>query len=526
MAEEKRRRSSIIVTRHMRITDHLSNASGWSALRSFFQGCGNSGYLAVRQYRAGGDTVLDNPFTSTYRPLNVHDHSNYKGLCGMAERQGIANGYIFKSRHTDYNMRKPKVGGYLATEGISFPEVPGNIIGTVAEQIAIMQGYFQAMINKDHGTYDYRNHFKWALAVEEVWPELYSSEITDTFESDRHTVDAKKLQEQMWKHGRDGYGGIMGRGENINDWSLTPFITSELGEPQYAVIKNRVTAQVVGDFGQYHPSDIFEKRPDTYGERRAGTDNPPIHNRYLRHRVVHNAGSKDAKYRSTPGILDEMMGQCYGLQGGGTLDETYWDKTTNSDFTINKFGTTTPLNAAKFSRFVGITLPNASGRRDRRRGFNDSNFFAALTDNERVIGVSDGVHTHRYSWGLPLELVMLNPLMSWNPHGIPRKGDPTEGRTRDGRTPETAFSGYRERNFHYLTPDAFYNGSDPVDPADTRTARWMLDSMGVPQLCRSSGPWIVLPPIANVSERVRGRFIIHEDAIQSPAMAQALDLRD
>ena len=443
----------------------------------------------------------------------------------MAERQGMANGYIFKSRHTDYNMRKPKPGPYLATESIIYPEVPGDIVGTVAEQIARMQGYFQAMVDKDYSTYDYRNHFKWALAVEEVWPEVFSSTVTDTFDSDRHTIDAEKIQEQVWMHWKDEYGGIMGRGENNSLWPIVPFVTSEEGDPEYGVIKNRVTAQVVGNFGQYHPADIFENRPDTYGQRRAGTDNPPTHNRYLRHRVVHSKTSKAARYRSTPGILDAMMGECYGIQGGGTLEEVYWDKTSNSDFKVNKFGTTTPLNAAKFSRFVGIALPNASGRRDRRRGFNDSNLFTSLTNNESVVGVSDGTHMHRYTWGLPLELVMLSPLMSWNPHGIPRKADPTNGRTRDGLTPETAFTGYSERNYHYLTPDEFYSGSDPADPADTRTARWMQDYMGIPKLCRSSGPWIVLPPIANVSERVRGRYVICEDAIQTPAlaMAQALE---
>ena len=506
--------------------DWLSIASQWVALRAYFQGVGNSGYLGVRQYSGGGDTVLDNRFTVGYGPLNVHDHSNHKDLCGMAERQGLCNGYIFKSRHTDYKLKRPKSGGtYLETEDIAYPTVPASVTGTVAQQITEMQNYFQAMLDQNHSVYDYRTHFEWALAIEEVWPEVFSETLTDTFDSDRHTVDASSTQEQVWKHWRDEYGGIMDRAENINVWPIIPFITSETGAPELAIIKNRVTAHVVGNFGDYHPNDILSPREDIYTERRAGATPPAAHSRYLRHRVNFSSGSSTATQRGDPGILDELMYKCYGIEAGGTLTETYWDKTASADHNVLEHGTANNLNAAKFSRFVGLDIPNASGRLDRRRGFKDSHFFAALTNNTNVIGVSDGVRLHRYSWGNPLELVMLNPLMSWNPYGVPLKADPTEGGTLDGLTSGTALSGYAVVGKYYITPDEFYNGTDPTDPADTSSARWVKDSGGTSRLCRAAGPWILLPPIDNVVGRVRGRFAIYEDAIQSPAMAQALALR-
>jgi len=505
--------------------DWLSIASQWMSLRAFFQGVGNSGYLSARQYQTAGDTVEDHRFTVTYRPLSTHDHSNYKHLCGMAERQGMANGYQFKSRHSDYHLNNPVAGDYLATSQIAFPTVPASVTGTVAQQVTEMQNYFQAMVDQDHATYDYRTHFTWALATEEVWPEVFADALEDTFDSDRHSVDASSIQEQTWKHWRDEYGGIMDRAENINSWSIIPFVTSETGAPELATVKNRVTAHNVGDFGSYHPDDILTPREDLYAERRAGVVPPPIENPYLRHRVNHELGSSTTTSRASEGLLDELMHKCYGIQGGGTLTETYYDKSSATDFNIYDHGTTNNMNAAKFSRYVGIGLPNASGRTDRRRGFRDNNLFTALTDNVNVIGVSDGVRLHRYSWGLPLELVMLNPLMTWNPHGVPVKTDPTEGGTLDGLTSGTAYSGYREDIYHYLTPDEFYNGTDPTDPADTSSARWVKDSGGTSRLCRSSGPWIVFPPIDNVIGRVRGRYFIYEDAIQSPAMAQALALR-
>jgi len=505
--------------------DYLSISSQWMVMRAFFRGVGNSGFLNIRQYSAAGDTVEDNRFTVGYRPLNAHNHSNYKYLCGMSERQGMANGYPYGSRHTDYNLNTPVAGNYLATERVTFPTVPASVTGTVAQQVTEMQNYFQALVDKDHSVYDYRTHFTWVLSVEEVWPEVFAETLEDTFDSDRHTVDASSIQEQTWKHWRDEQGGIMGRGENINVWPIVPFVTSETGTPELATIKNRVTCHVVGNLGDYHFDDLLSPRADLYGERRAGSVPPAVGSDKLRHRVNTYSGSSTATVRSIPGLLDELMTKCYGIEAAGTLTETYYDKTSDADFNVFDWGTTNNMNAAKFSRFVGIGIPNASGRTDRRRGFNDSNFFAALTNNPNVIGVSDGVRQHRYSWGLPMELVMLNPLMSWNPHGVPLKADPTEGGTLDGLTAGTAYSGYREDIYHYLTPDEFYNGTDPEDPADTSSARWVKDSGGTSRLCRTAGPWMVLPPIDNVTSRVRGRYFIYEDAIQSPAMAQALALR-
>ena len=384
----------------------LSVASQWLALRGFFQGVGSTGILNVRQYEHAGDLPTDRRFTIGYRPLNMHDHSNYRHLCGMAERTGIANGYLYKSRHTDYHLRHPVSTGYLNTEEVAFPAVPASVTGTVAQQITEMQNYFQAMLDNNFATYDFRSHFTLALAVEEVWPEAYSETLSDTFDSDRHTVDASNVQEQVWKHWRDEYGGIMDRAENINVWPTVPMITGENTAPELATIKNRVTVQVVGDLGEFHPSDIFAPRPDLYSERRAGVVPPPVENPYTRYQVKHAVGSSVDGSRNTPGILDTFMGRCYGIEGiGSNLVETYWDKESAADYNVKNWADNNDLNAATFTRFVGLELPNASGRHRRRRGFSDPNLFCALTTDENVIGVSDLQRLHRYSWGIPLEVV-------------------------------------------------------------------------------------------------------------------------
>ena len=499
--------------------DLLKSASQDMSQRAFIQGFSNSGMLTVRQYRGNGNTVQDRRFTNGYRPLNSHNHSNFNGSVGMAERSGIANGYPYKSRHTDYLLREPAQGGYLATQLIPYPSVPPSVTGTVAEQITEMQNYFQALNNKDSSLYDYRPYFKWVMAAEEVWPERFSENITDTFPSDRHQVDASNVHEQLHKHWRDEYGGVMERAENINVWPIVSMVTGE-DTVEIVTIKNRVICNQVGDLGDYHFDDLMTVRDETYAERRAGEVPIPDDNKHARFKIDPRG------LYSNPQTLDELMYKCHGMEGvGSDLTETYYDKLTDAHYNIEVFGGGEDINAAKFTRFYNRALPNASGRKDSRRGFNDPYLFAALTDHEYVLGVSDGVNIHRYTWAIPMELIMMTPLHTWNPHNIQYVTDPTNGGLLDGETVGTALLGYNNKPYYYLTPDEFYNGADPVDPADTTSAKWVLDGNGIAQLCRSSGVWIILPSIDNVTNRVRTRFPIYEDAIQDPGLAEALSSR-
>jgi len=496
--------------------DLLKSASQDMAQRAFIQGLSNSGVLTVRQYRANGDSALDRKFTAGYRPLNSHNHSNLKDTIGMAERAGVANGYTYKSRHTDYKLREPSQSGYLATQQIPFPSVPTSVTGTVAEQITEMQSYFQALNDQSSLTHDYREHFKWVMSTEEVWPERFTEVVTETFPGDRHTVDASSVHEQLHKHWRDEYGGINDRAENINVWPIVSMVTSE-DTVELVTIKNRVICNQVGSLGDYHFNDFMTVRDDAYGERRAGVVPVTLDNRNARFKI------DDGGFRNSPGTLDELMYKCSGIEGvGSSLTETYYDKNTQSNYNIKEYGGGADIDAAKFTRFFSRTLPNASGRKDARRGFNDPYLFSSLTTREDVLGVSDGVNTHRYTWAIPMEMIMLTPLQTWNPHNIQYVTDPTNGGLLDGGTVGTALLGYNNNPYYYLTPDEFYNGTDPVDPADTTSAKWVLDGNGVAQLCRSSGVWMVLPSINNVVNRVRTRFAIYEDAVQDAGLAQAL----
>jgi len=437
----------------------------------------------------------------------------------MAERAGVANGYAYKSRHTDYLLREPSQSGYLATQQIPFPSVPASVTGTVAEQITEMQSYFQALNDQNFSTFDYREHFNWVMSNEEVWPERFTEVVTDTFPSDRHVVDASSVHEQLHKHWRDEYGGINDRAENINVWPIVSMVTGE-DTVELVTIKNRVTCNQVGSLGDYHFNDFMTVRDDIYAEKIQNSVIAIFESSKTRFKI------DDGGYRGSPGVLDELMYKCYGMEGvGSNLAETYRDKLTQSDYNIKVYGGGVDINAAKFTRFYNRALPNASGRTNSRRGFNDPYLFSSLTTHQDVLGVSDGVNTHRYTWAIPMEMIMLTPLHTWNPHNIQYVTDPANGGLLDGSTVDKALLGYNNNPYYYLTPDEFYNGVDPVDPADTTSAKWVLDGNGVAQLCRSSGVWSVLPSINNVTDRVRARFPIYEDAIQGPGLAEALSSR-
>ena len=80
---------------------------------------------------------------------------------------------------------------------------------------------------------------------------------------------------------------------------------------------------------------------------------------------------------------------------------------------------------------------------------------------------------HRWSYAIPLELIYLTPLSSWNPYNLTfRTGRDARIVTKGGRTgsckdPAKYWDGVN-RGKYYITPSAFFNGGEhEKDPADT-----------------------------------------------------------
>ena len=160
------------------------------------------------------------------------------------------------------------------------------------------------------------------------------------------------------------------------------------------------------------------------------------------------------------------------------------------------------------------------GEKVAHTGFADRNLFVAETTQPRVAPMSVKscrttssprgrkscvMYTKRVSYAVPLEVVFLTPLHSWNPFRLQYKGDNLSplGRTvlangRKGKvTQDGAFNGTNSRHF-YQTPVQFFRSGREVnsDPADTvRGVVGVLDPDGQVRSVVASGVRIFLPEI-------------------------------
>ncbi len=94
-----------------------------------------------------------------------------------------------------------------------------------------------------------------------------------------------------------------------------------------------------------------------------------------------------------------------------------------------------PLNTGYYHRVFKMPDLDAMGENTRRRGFNDRNIFMAETTNPRIASKSAtfcrgrgrnrkcNEVTQRWTYAIPLEIIYLTPLSSWNPYNLEYKGE-------------------------------------------------------------------------------------------------------
>jgi hypothetical protein len=142
--------------------------------------------------------------------------------------------------------------------------------------------------------------------------------------------------------------------------------------------------------------------------------------------------------------------------------------------------------------------------------------WAARTTQSKVSGLKifsdlDGYVEEKWTWAIPIELIYLTPLGSWNPYGLSMASgnDYADANGRDGGfTAATAFNGSNSRVF-YRTPEEFFGNASNGDSADTtQNVVGVLDPQGNVRRCRASGIWVFFPPIPGVGDQVRQRFPI------------------
>jgi hypothetical protein len=213
-------------------------------------------------------------------------------------------------------------------------------------------------------------------------------------------------------------------------------------------------------------------------------------------------------------MLDQLMEEIPGMDNyPGYINDTLFGDVAypyNSE-------STSPLNVARFNRWYRVASAGAMGTKTRHRGFADRFLFVAQNTQPKVAGL-EVEHCKRrdcttwkqkWSYAIPLEIIYMTPLTSWNPYGIPHRGD---ARTKEGKAiydgpegkrngksdPNKAYNGTNTK-IYYRTPTGFFNDEVQTDPADTtKGSTYVLDASDTVRQVRASGHRIFLPHIPDV----------------------------
>ena len=227
-------------------------------------------------------------------------------------------------------------------------------------------------------------------------------------------------------------------------------------------------------------------------------------------------------------LLDSLMAEVPGK-------DNYPANITTNAYPLSGLHKNTPLNAGYYHRLFSIQV----GRKDpvrmakSRGSFNDQNIFMAATTNSKVAPISATfcrgagkrksckTYRERWTYAIPLEIIYLTPLSSWNPYNLQYKGETgsklarevTANGRRGGNSTDKAYDGIRS-TLYFMTPAEFYSGMEAYDPTDTSTEpRWVLDPSRTPRKVSTSGVRINMQEIPGVGV-VRQRYPvmpIHEE---------------
>ena len=490
---------------------HLADASTLEYVADILRTMGHSGFVNVRQYNTLSTYPYGRVFDSNYGALNIHDHPNWRQLGGMAEISLIANGYYIRTRHNDYSFVEQVTG--TQTRYIQSPSIPPSV-QTVMDAAgsdpmdryeasdALMAEYMQAFRNKAAGpnTSDWKNHFNVVFSYVEVWIQP-SDTFGDQFDSERHFIDADAIKDLLDKAMLYNASGHKQRTENVS-FQHTTVRNTDLsdGKPQFSNVTWRIRSKDLGSiaafeskygqlFDEGSTEGLLHPRPDhaqidrwNYKDQQDNVMDAWWNNRRARFRLDESRTYRSHSTSLT--VLDDIMAECPGLNGLDGEDiteyyELYLDGLNLSD-TNNEFRSDplVPLNAKFYNRRFTMSGFDASGRVDAARGFNDPNLFVSLntqdfcTPNEYV-DKSGTIVQYRYSYALPLEMIVTTPLEDWNPLNMPEKATTilkAEAGSQVGPQTDPPRTGYNGRGFFHLTPSIFYDGAsenNAIDPADT-----------------------------------------------------------
>lgn len=466
---------------------------------------------------------------------SLHNHANNVRTVGMGEYIAVLNGVEFRTRHNDYElkMKCKRCSNYGATQDIPYPGVPGRVTDkpTLEEQIEEMRQWFKAWKEQDHSRRDYRKFFKPVLCyLEGAWTYSDMDSIEESFESDRHFLDASSWLDLQDKIRFASYAGTKSNLENFAYlptaiMSIINETVPQLAQWNYKILCHPVQRDV--------PLRWFRVVDDLKTRMRTQKTLGALEvSRAARFQLNYN-DSNETPWIEQGGrwsLLDSLMGEIPGMDNyRGIQNDTVLGLTANSYLSPRDNPQT--LNTAFYHRRYMVDKKDAMGLSSRARGYNDENLFMAMTSQSKVAGM-DLHHcrnpdrpqtcttTHqKWTYAIPLEIIYLTPLHSWNPYDIEYKGDadtpegdmiygPNNDRDGSEETSRAALDGVNSKAY-YITPSAFYDSAEQDrDPADTTKNNMYVRSRdGTVRHVMASGTRIHLPTIPELGT-LRQRYPI------------------
>ncbi|XP_021358878.1 uncharacterized protein LOC110453945 [Mizuhopecten yessoensis] len=407
---------------------------------------------------------------------NLADFSEFwtrERVLGIGTNVFVMNGVEFRLQRQNYNLVMPSRTSkdWHKTEDIPYPEVPHSVLAkhNVTEQIDEMREYFRAFKNQDTKIRsDYARYFKPVLCyLEGAWLDgaahsqgrwmneaMYIEYTANDGLEDGHSYNPTKIMKVIngtavyahWAsrilchpikqelplasfYVKDDLAARLSASQSLYDFSRSRaarFALSEYGKP------SRKFYPEVG-YGKMDPTFNSYTTLDSIMEEIPGTDNYPVH----------------------------ITGGSFGLTAF------------NAHFPRNN----TELNLGHYHHWYRVLQKGAMGTTVINRGYADRSLWVAASEQDHLAPMTyNSCHydrkTHKqncteyvakYTYALPLEIVWMTPLLSWNPYNLQHfEGDihkspanTISAHGHNGRTPEKAFLGTNHDNF-YQTPAEFF----------------------------------------------------------------------
>ncbi|KAK3089129.1 hypothetical protein FSP39_001070 [Pinctada imbricata] len=510
---------------------------------------GDSGLKSTRGHRIGTRPYFSQHFSGGTIGA-IHDHSNYDRTVGMGELNMVINGVDFRTRHNDYKLKMPHrtKKDYGATEDIPFPDVPPRVKAkhTVAEQIKEMQEYFRAF--KDQNTRirsDYDKYFKPVLCYMEAGWTTDTKSLSEPFESDRHFLEANSWFDLTNKVEFTDYTGGKSNHENYS-FLPTRIMRVNNGTPEFAQWNYRILCHPIKR--KLHRYDLILE--DDFAPRLSmrRTMKDYAMTRSARFRVAAGVGSRydrDAGYGQESdralgtSTIDYIMEE---IPGKDNYPGHLYDASFGMIHDNIHLHNATKLNTAYYHRVYKVRENDAMGQRVVWRGFQDKHMWTAQTSSSRIspAKIEDcnrNSKTHkmecknfeaRYTYAVPLELIWLTPLYSWNPYGLKfwtgrDYNVPNAHGRNGGLTKDKAYNGTNAGKFYFTPAEFFHGGEVERDPADTaKDTIGVLDAHGNLRKVAPSGTKIFTPNIPNVGV-MRMRYPVMPAHVEGNAIYKELD---